>query len=91
MTTLNISDLQLTIQLLSLATNRGAWRVEELETVGGLYSRFKAVVEVQTSVPQVPSVKGKEPMYPKRSLSPSPAWKPPPSTVSSSSSSSSKT
>lgn len=38
---LNISDLQMVIELIDLCSQRGAFRGEELTTVGMLYSRIR--------------------------------------------------
>lgn len=37
---LTIQDLTLTLQVIQVATNRGAFKAEELTAIGGLYDRI---------------------------------------------------
>ena len=39
-TPLQLSDLLLTVQVIQLASNRGAFRPEEFQEIGGLYDRI---------------------------------------------------
>lgn len=39
---LTLQDLTLMIQILEVGTNRGAWKADELSSVGGLYDRIAA-------------------------------------------------
>ena len=42
---LGLQDLLTSAQLIALGTQRGAWRAEELTTVGGLYDRLMAFLQ----------------------------------------------
>lgn len=42
---LSIQDLLLVVQTLQIVSQRGAVKAEEMETVGGLYSRLVAFLE----------------------------------------------
>ena len=47
---LSVQDLMTAAQLIQLGTQRGAWRVEELSTVGGLYDRLLAFLEASGAI-----------------------------------------
>lgn len=38
--TLNLQDLQLMMQVIETSTERGAWKAQELSSVGSLYDRI---------------------------------------------------
>lgn len=42
---LTLADLVSALQVISAATNRGAFKANELSTVGGVYDRISAYVE----------------------------------------------
>lgn len=39
---LTLQDLTLMVQILQVGTSRGAWKADELSSVGGLYDRITA-------------------------------------------------
>jgi hypothetical protein len=43
--TLNIQDIANVVELLRLVTERGAWRANELSTVGQIYDRLTQFLE----------------------------------------------
>jgi hypothetical protein len=45
MSSLIPGDIKLMLNLIQVATTRGTWKADELETVGSLYSRLKNIVE----------------------------------------------
>lgn len=45
---LNVSDLQQTVELIDICTQRGAFRAEELSAVGNLYDRLSAFLKFTT-------------------------------------------
>lgn len=50
---LQIADLLLTAQLIQLVTQRGAFKAEELEQVGGLYNRVVAFLQASGALTPV--------------------------------------
>ena len=52
---LGLSDLVTVAQVLQLATSRGAWKTEELSTVGNLYDRLIAFLEQAGAVQRTPA------------------------------------
>jgi hypothetical protein len=43
---LTLQDLNLVIEILETGSQRGAWKAEELSTVGGVYDRISAFLNV---------------------------------------------
>jgi hypothetical protein len=54
--TLTLADLVSMLQVVDVATNRGAFKAQELSTVGGLYDRVSAYVKHVS--PQEKTTKG---------------------------------
>jgi hypothetical protein len=48
--TLGVQDLVLIAQIFQLATSRGAWKSEELSTIGGAYDKLIAFLEAAGAV-----------------------------------------
>ena len=48
--TLGVQDLVLLAQIIQLATSRGAWKSEELSTVGGAYDKLLAFLEAAGAI-----------------------------------------
>ena len=48
--TLGVQDLVLIAQIFQLATSRGAWKSEELSTIGGAYDKLVAFLEAAGAV-----------------------------------------
>jgi hypothetical protein len=55
---LQIADLLLTAQLIQLVTQRGAFKAEELEQVGGLYNRVVAFLQASGALTPVDAPAG---------------------------------
>jgi hypothetical protein len=51
---LNIQDLILMVKLIHTGTERGAWRTDELSTVGGVFERLVAFLESAGAVTRTP-------------------------------------
>jgi hypothetical protein len=47
---LTVQDLTLTLQLIQVASTRGAFKAEELSTVGGLYDRIFKFLEASGAI-----------------------------------------
>lgn len=43
---LTLQDLNMVIQILETGSQRGAWKADELSTVGGVYDRISAFLNV---------------------------------------------
>jgi len=54
--TITLVDLQNILQVLDLASSRGAFRGQELEPVGQLYNKFKKFIDAAT--PQAQPAEG---------------------------------
>jgi hypothetical protein len=53
--TLGLTDLVTAAQIIQLATSRGAWKPEELSTVGNFYDRLIAFLESAGAVQRTPA------------------------------------
>lgn len=53
--TLSIQDLVTIVQLIQLSTTRGAWRAEELTTVGGIYDKMLSFLEAAGAIKRGPA------------------------------------
>lgn len=51
-TTLTLQDLNLMIQIIDTGTQRGAWKTDELSSVGGLYDRISKFLEAANTAAQ---------------------------------------
>jgi hypothetical protein len=49
---LTLQDLTLVIQVLESGSQRGAWKVDELSTIGGLYDRISAFIKAASEAAQ---------------------------------------
>ena len=47
---LTVTDLTLTLQVIQIAANRGAFKAEELSAVGGLYDRVFKFLEASGAI-----------------------------------------
>ena len=54
MPTLEINDIAMMLQLIDVVTTRGAFRGEELATVGGLRMKLAEIVKANQPVPEAP-------------------------------------
>jgi hypothetical protein len=54
MPTLEINDIAMMLQLIDVVTTRGAFRGEELATVGGLRTKLAEIVKANQPVPEAP-------------------------------------
>ena len=52
---LGVSDLVAMAQIIQIATSRGAWKPDELTTVGSTYDRLIAFLEASGAVARAPS------------------------------------
>jgi hypothetical protein len=52
---LGLSDLVTMAQIIQLATSRGAWKTEELSTVGGAYDKLIGFLEAAGAVTRTPA------------------------------------
>ena len=53
--TLGIQDLLTMLQLIQLSTTRGAWRAEELTTVGAVYDKLLSFLEAAGAIKRGPA------------------------------------
>jgi hypothetical protein len=44
--TLTLQDLNLIVEILETGSQRGAWKADELSTIGGVYDRISAFLNV---------------------------------------------
>ena len=51
-TTLTLQDLGLMVQIIETGTQRGAWKPDELSSVGGLYDRITKFLEAANQAAQ---------------------------------------
>lgn len=51
---LNVQDLLLMVKLIHIGTERGAWRTDELTTVGGVFERLVNFLESVGAVTRTP-------------------------------------
>jgi hypothetical protein len=51
---LNVQDLLLMVKLIHIGTERGAWRTDELTTVGGVFDRLVNFLESVGAVTRTP-------------------------------------
>jgi hypothetical protein len=58
---LQLSDLVLALQTIQASVQRGAIRVEEMSTVGGLYDRLLAFLEAQGAITRQAPPQGETP------------------------------
>ena len=58
---LQLSDLVLALQTIQASAQRGAIRVEEMSTVGGLYDRLLAFLEAQGAITRQTPAQGETP------------------------------
>jgi hypothetical protein len=61
---LGVADLVAMAQIIQIATSRGAWKPDELTTVGSTYDRLIAFLEASGAVARAPSEKTAEPEQP---------------------------
>jgi hypothetical protein len=54
-TPLQLSDLLLTVQVIQLASNRGAFRPEEFQEIGGLYDRIVTFLKDSGAIQAAPA------------------------------------
>jgi hypothetical protein len=54
-TPLQLSDLLLTVQVIQLASNRGAFRPEEFQEIGGLYDRIVTFLKDSGAIQTAPA------------------------------------
>ena len=57
---LQISDLLLATQVVQLASQRGAIKAEEMETVGGLYNRLLSFLQASGAIQQAETANASE-------------------------------
>jgi len=53
--TLSVNDLALVLQTIQIVATRGAFKAEELATVGGLYDRIAAFLRATGALPTAPA------------------------------------
>jgi len=62
---LTVNDLTLTLQIIQVATSRGAFKADELSAIGGVYDRIFKFLEssgaISTTAPETNVDKEKEP------------------------------
>ena len=51
-TTLTLQDLNLMVQIIDTGTQRGAWKTDELSSVGGLYDRISKFLTAANTAAQ---------------------------------------
>ena len=63
-TGLTIQDLTLTLQVIQVATSRGAFKADELTAIGGLYDRIFKFLESTGAIKTEPAPAAQEPEAP---------------------------
>ncbi len=51
---LTVNDLTLTLQVIQVATSRGAFKADELSAIGGLYDRVFKFLEASGAIQKAP-------------------------------------
>jgi hypothetical protein len=53
--TLTLQDLNLIVEILETGSQRGAWKADELSTIGGVYDRISAFLNVANAAQKPPA------------------------------------